>query len=127
VVVQQDPFAFLEVIRRLGQGAAVALLIDRPPLPTATQVELCGRPFAASVAPAELARASGCIILPVTILRNQDRYWAQVLPEIQYDRAALRNPTARKQLTQEILRAFEPVIRQHPDQWYHFVPIWPPL
>jgi lauroyl/myristoyl acyltransferase len=23
------------------------------------------------------------------------------------------------------MRAFEPAIRQHPDQWFHFVPIWP--
>jgi uncharacterized protein len=125
LVIQKDPFAFLEVIRHLGQGAAVALLIDRPPPPTAIQVELFGRPFAASIAPAELARASGCIILPVTVLRHQHRYSAQVLPEIQYDRPALRDPAARQQLTQQILRAFEPVIRQHPDQWFHFVPIWP--
>ena len=33
--------------------------------------------------------------------------------------------TARIQLTQEILRAFEPAIRQHLTQWFHFVPIWP--
>jgi uncharacterized protein len=126
LVIQQNPFAFLEVIRQLEQGAAVALLIDRPPPPTAVQVELFGRPFAASIAPAELARASGCIILPVTVLRHQHRYSAQVLPEIHYDRAALRDLNARRQLTQQILRAFEPALRQHPDQWFHFVPIWPP-
>jgi hypothetical protein len=28
-------------------------------------------------------------------------------------------------LAGEILRAFAPVIRQHADQWYHFVPVWP--
>jgi lauroyl/myristoyl acyltransferase len=28
-------------------------------------------------------------------------------------------------LTQEIMRAFEPAIRQHLTQWFHFVPIWP--
>jgi hypothetical protein len=22
------------------------------------------------------------------------------------------------------MRAFEPIIRDHLDQWYHFVPIW---
>jgi uncharacterized protein len=125
LVIQKDPFAFLEVIRHLEHGAAVALLVDRPPPPTAIQVELFGRAFAASIAPAELARASGCIILPVTVLRHQNRYSAQVLPEILYDRPALRDPAARQQLTQQILRAFEPVIRQHPDQWFHFVPIWP--
>jgi lauroyl/myristoyl acyltransferase len=47
------------------------------------------------------------------------------LPEIVYDRTAIGNRDARIQLTQEILRAFEPVIRQHLDQWFHFVPVWP--
>jgi lauroyl/myristoyl acyltransferase len=37
----------------------------------------------------------------------------------------LRSRESRHKLTQEIMRAFEPAIRQHLDQWYHFVPIWP--
>jgi hypothetical protein len=28
-------------------------------------------------------------------------------------------------LTQQILRAFEPEIRENIDQWYQFTPIWP--
>jgi len=32
---------------------------------------------------------------------------------------------ARRELTQQILRAFEPEIRKDIDQWYQFVPIWP--
>ena len=40
-------------------------------------------------------------------------------------RTALGTGEARRQLTQEILRAFEPVLRQYPDQWFHFVPVWP--
>jgi hypothetical protein len=47
------------------------------------------------------------------------------LSEITYDRRALGHREARRELTQKILRAFEPEIRQHLDQWYHFVPIWP--
>jgi hypothetical protein len=47
------------------------------------------------------------------------------LPPIPYDRGSLRQREARHKLTQEIMRAFEPVIQQHLDQWYHFIPIWP--
>jgi hypothetical protein len=47
------------------------------------------------------------------------------LPPIEYDRASLRDRANRQKLTQEIINAFEPAIRQHLDQWYHFVPIWP--
>ncbi len=125
LVVRDDPLAFVEVIHRLESGATVALLVDRPPPPTATMVQLFGRPFAASVAAAELARASGCVLLPVYLPRDGDAYAAHILPPIPYERAALRDRESRQRLTQEIIRVFEPLIRQHLDQWYHFVPVWP--
>jgi KDO2-lipid IV(A) lauroyltransferase len=124
-VVGEDAFAFVEIIKRLQDGATVALLVDRPPAATAVTVELFGRPFQASIAAAELARASSCAVVPVYVLRNQRGYEARILPEIIYDRPAIGDRESRIKLTQEILRAFEPVIRQHVTQWYHFVPIWP--
>ena len=116
--------AFLEVIRRLEQGATVALLIDRPAQATATTVHLFGRPFSASIAAAELARASGCALLPVYLPRNGNHYDAHILPPIVYDRASLREREQRRKLTQSIIQVFEPLIRQYLDQWFHFVPIW---
>lgn len=124
IVVGGDPFSSVEIIRRLEAGATVALLIDRPPRATSLTVELFGKPFAASVAAAELARASGCVLLPVYLPREGGAYGAHVLPEISYDRVALRDPAMRRQLTQQIARVFEPVIRRHADQWYQFIPIW---
>ena len=50
---------------------------------------------------------------------------ARLLAEFEYDRQSLGNRERRGQLTQQIMRAFEPEIRQHADQWFHFVPIWP--
>lgn len=125
LVVGDDPFAFVEIIRRLEAGATVALLVDRPTKNSSVEVELFHQPFAASVAAAELARASGCAILPVFLPRENGSYTGHILPQIAYDRAALRDREARRKLVQEIMRAFEPAIRQHPDQWYHFVPVWP--
>jgi KDO2-lipid IV(A) lauroyltransferase len=124
VVIGDDPFGFVELIRRLESGATVALLVDRPAPATATTVDLFGRPFPASSAPAELARATGCTILPVYVVREDGQYAATALPSVDYDRVTLRDPANRHALTQKILRAFEPAIRQHPDQWYHFVPVW---
>ncbi|HEY6170579.1 MAG TPA: lysophospholipid acyltransferase family protein, partial [Verrucomicrobiae bacterium] len=125
LIVGADPFAFIEVIKRLDAGATVALLVDRPVTASAVEVELFGQPFHASVAAAELARASGCAVLPVAIVRAGGKYHANILPEIPYDRVTLGDRESRRQFTQEITRAFEPILRQHPDQWYHFVPIWP--
>ncbi len=125
LVIGENPFAFVEIIRRLEAGAAVALLVDRPPAASAVPVQLFGRTFPASIAAAELARASGCVLLPVYIPRTENGYAAEVLPSISYDRAALRTREARQELTQKIMSAFEPVIRQYINQWYHFIPIWP--
>ena len=125
LVVGNDAFAFVEIIKRLQGGETVALLIDRPPEPSAVMVELFGRPFPASIAAAELARASGCALVGVTILRTGGGYTAHVLPEIVYNRRELDSRESRRELTQRILRAFEPQIRQHLEQWYHFIPIWP--
>ncbi len=124
LVVGQDAFAMLEVIKQLNGGATVALLVDRPPAATAVAVEFCGQNFAASIAAAELARASGCAIVPTFIVREPGGYRAQILPEIQYDRALIGRREERINLTGEILRAFAPAIRQYAAQWYHFVPIW---
>jgi lauroyl/myristoyl acyltransferase len=124
LVVGGDAFAFIEIIRRLQQGATVALLVDRPPASTSVSIDLFNQPFSASIAAAELARASGCAIVPTFIVRESDGYRAQILPEIAYDRATIGNRAARIRLTREILRAFEPVIRQYAAQWFHFVPVW---
>jgi lauroyl/myristoyl acyltransferase len=125
LVIGSDGFEFVEIIKRLQNGASVALLVDRPPAAKAVTVELFGRPFRASAAAAELARASGCAILGVTVVRKAEGYAAKILPEFRYDRAALGSREARRQLTQQIITAFGPEIRQHPDQWFHFVPVWP--
>jgi lauroyl/myristoyl acyltransferase len=124
LVIGEDMFAFVEIIRRLEAGATIALLVDRPPPASQIQVELFGRPFAASIAAAELARASGCVLLPVYLPHTGNGYAAHILPAIAYNRPALRQPEERRRLTQQIISVFEPAIKKHLDQWYHFVPVW---
>lgn len=125
IVVGEDAFAFIGIVKRLQEGATVALLMDRPAPSSAVTVNLFGRPFSASIAAAELARASGCAILPGCIVRTDQGYAGQIYPEIHYDRAQIGNRAGRIQLTQEIMRVFEPLIVENITQWYHFVPIWP--
>jgi lauroyl/myristoyl acyltransferase len=121
----ENPFAAVEIIRRLEANNAVALLMDRPPAETAVPVQLFGHPFHASISAAELARASGCVVLPVYIPRTSTGYIAHILPEVPYERAALRGREARTEFTQRIMGAFEPALRLYLNQWYHFVPVWP--
>jgi predicted RND superfamily exporter protein/lauroyl/myristoyl acyltransferase len=125
LIIGQDSFAFVEVIKRLQAGAALAISLDRPPAKGGVPVELFGHPFEAPLAAAELARASGCALIGVTIVRRRAGYAVKVLPEFAYDRKALGDREVRRELTRQILRAFEPQIRQDIDQWYQFIPIWP--
>lgn len=119
-----DPFAAVEIIRRLEASHTIALLMDRPPAATAAKIKFFGQPFAASISAAEFARATGCAVLPVYLPRTASGYAVHALPEISYERATLRAPAARLDLTQRILDAFAPAIREHASQWYHFVPVW---
>src|SRR3954469_22618787 len=111
-----NPFAAVEIIRRLEENNAIALLMDRPPSQTAVPVTLFGRRFSASISAAELARASGCAILPVYLPRTSRGYTAHILPEIPYDRRTLGTRPARIELTQKIMTAFEPAIRLYLNQ-----------
>jgi uncharacterized protein len=125
LVVGRNEFALVEVIKRLQDGATLAITIDRPPERSAALVNLFGQPFKVSLVAAELARASGCALVGVTVVRQPEGFAVRVLPEFRYDRAALGKQEARRELISQILRAFEPEIREHLDQWYQFVPIWP--
>jgi len=125
LIIGDDSFAFVEVIKQLQAGADLAVSLDRPPDRGGVTVEFFGHPFEASLAAAELARASGCALIGVTIVRRPDGYAVKVLPEFNYDRKALGSREARRELTQQILRAFEPEIRKNIEQWYQFTPIWP--
>lgn len=124
LVVGSDPFAFVEVIKRLQSGGVVALLVDRAVAASSAEVEFLGRPFSVSVAAAELARATGCRIVPVYIVRESGRYHAHTLPPVEYERSTLGSRESRRELAGRILRAFEPVIRRFPEQWFHFIPVW---
>jgi KDO2-lipid IV(A) lauroyltransferase len=125
LIIGEGDFAFVEVIKRLQAGADLALSLDRPPeRGVGVPVEFFGQKFEASLAAAELARASGCALIGVTIVRRPGGFAVKVLPEFTYDRKALGSREARAALTQQILRAFEPEIRDHIEQWYQFTPIW---
>ncbi len=127
LVVGNDPFAFVEVVRWLDGGGTVALLLDRATSGHAAPVSWCGRPFLASPAAAELARATGCVVVPVVLPRVGHGYEVRMLAPVEYDRQSLGNRAARAEFTGRILRAFEPAVRECPDQWFHFVPAWPPV
>ena len=67
---------------------------------------------------AELARASGCVLLPVYLPHTGHGYVPRTFCRaIPYDRRALRQPEERQKLVQQIIDISAPAIREHLDQW----------
>ena len=88
-------------------------------------MRLFGAPARFSAAPAVLAHLTGATVLPSFVVGvGQGRYRAFIEPPVAMDVGELSTTMATN--TQRLAAVFERVIAEHPDQWYHFVPIWDP-
>ena len=118
------PFAFVEMMQTLRRNEFVAMLVDRPYAGTGTAVRLFEHETEFSTAPALLAQHTGAAVLPAFVLRQPDGHYVSTAEPI-IPMAATED--ARGDLaanTQRVAAAFEGVIRQHPAQWFNYVPIW---
>jgi KDO2-lipid IV(A) lauroyltransferase len=119
------PFAFVELIAALRRGEVVAMLVDRPHAGSGVPVDFFGRRTEFSTGPALLWQHTGAAVVPAFVLRNaHGRYTAFADAPL----AFAPHPEPRAGLTantQLVASHFENIIRQHPDQWFNYVPIWP--
>lgn len=112
----------LEVLRA---GGTVAVLIDRPvgSRERAVQGELFGRAIRVSDVLGRLAVFTDAAVQPLAAVRragDRGRFEGLIHPG-----GPIRGD-AVSGVTQEVLSAFEPWLREHPDQWYHFRPVFGP-
>ena len=118
------PFAFVEMIQTLRRNELVAMLVDRPYAGTGAPVRLFGHTTEFSTAPALLAQHTGAAILPAFVLRQPSGRYVSIAEPI-VPMPATADPRADLAAnTQRLASAFESIIRQHPAQWFHYVPIW---
>jgi len=121
VAIGSDRFAFVEIVKALQRGEAVALLVDRPVPDAAERVQMFERPVWFSNGPSALHKITGAPVLPVFMLEQPDgRYQPSALPMVAMD----TNATGHYENTQRLADAFEPVIRAHPEQWYQFARVF---
>lgn len=117
-------FAFLEMIRALQRNEVIAMLVDRPYHGTGTPVTFFGERSEFSTAPALLWQHTEAAVVPAFVLQNTEgRYVSFADPMLPLVRAA----DPRKSIaanTQRIATHFENIIREHPEQWFNYVPIW---
>ena len=114
-------FSFVGIISALRRNEFVAMLVDRPYANSGIRVKLFGHDTLFSSAPALIHQHTEAAVLPAFVLQTvTGRYVSRIEPPVEMT----RDPAASAANTQRIATAFEPVIREHPEQWYNFTRIW---
>jgi len=112
-----------EVFRALRKPAVVGLVVDWGYRPDGVPVKLFDAWTALPAGPATLAARTGAVILPVVNRRQPDRTY--VASHGEPIEVADDSPAQIQRATQEIANALEAMVREAPDQWYCFKPMWP--
>jgi lauroyl/myristoyl acyltransferase len=115
------------VMRALHRGELLALLIDVPQPGSTVTIDFFGVPTDVPSGPARIALQTGARVVPAGLVRveGQDKMIRPVLDfSLRYSRTADRDADIRD-LTQKIMSSLERLIRQYPDQWFRFQPMWP--
>ena len=120
VHVGDAPFASLTLLRKLRDGAALGLQIDRVPRGMrGVGVRLFGQPGQIPEGPLRLAQVSGAPILPVFCARlGRLRYLVEVLEEMVVPRRP--GPGVLDASAQRLADAMTDFVRRHPTQWFAF-------
>jgi KDO2-lipid IV(A) lauroyltransferase len=114
------------MIRVLRGGGLLAMLYDKPvDLGRGVAVRFFGRQTAVPAGPAVLALKTGATILPAYMFRNPDLSFESVIyPPIEWTSSGERERDVQT-ITQRLMDTLEDVVRQRPDMWYMFRPMWP--
>jgi KDO2-lipid IV(A) lauroyltransferase len=116
--------ALRDVYKVLRANGCVAMAMDRDIGGNGTPMQFFGELAPIPVGVVEVGIRTGAALVPVVLLRDGHRVDARLYPEIAYDADAPRGAEVQR-VAEEVLRLFERVISEHPDQWHVLDPIWP--
>jgi lauroyl/myristoyl acyltransferase len=118
--VGADPFASLPLLRKLRDGGALALQIDRVPEGMrGVPVRTFGETQAIPEGPLRLAQLSGAPIVPLFCARLGYRsYFAEIYEPIYLPRRP--GPAVLEASAQKLADAMADFVRRHPTQWFDF-------
>ena len=120
VTVGADKFAFVEIIQALRRNELVAMLVDRPYLNSGIEVQFFGRPTLFSAAAARVWQHTQAAVIPAFVLQLEPgQYGCYAYPTID-----MTADQTLEQNSQRIADVFQAVVREFPEQWFNFVPIW---
>jgi Kdo2-lipid IVA lauroyltransferase/acyltransferase len=107
-----------EILRELGSGNCMALLIDQnAKRHQSVFIDFFGRTTSANMGPAYLALLTGVPVIMYFFVRENDKYRCEFLPEL----PVINTGDLEKDLivnTQIFNNALEGIIRRYPDQWF---------
>lgn len=114
------------MLRALRAGHSLTLLFDRPLLRAqGVGVRFFGRETAVPGGPAVLAMKTGATLLPAFMFRQPDRtFECRLFPPITWVESGDRESDV-KAIMQKLMDLLQTVVRERPDQWYMFRPMWP--
>lgn len=125
IVVGEDAFAVVEIVRTLREGGFVAMLADRPYNPAdAIPVDYPHGSILFSRGPALLSLLAGCPVIPVGITTGKDGLFrVEAGPAITTSWSSGGREESIAAATRKIAAALLPMFRREPEQWYHFAPL----
>ena len=109
----------------LRQSQVVALICDLPSrLGRNVLVEVCGQQALVPVGPATLSLRTGAPLVPALCTRiANDRYRLEIQEPIAFTPSGDTERDVHD-LSQAVMTRFEPALRERPEQWYLFSPMW---
>jgi KDO2-lipid IV(A) lauroyltransferase len=115
-----------EMLKVLKAGGTLCVLFDRPlDLARGVRVRFFGRQTAVPAGPAVLALKTGATIVPVYMFRQPDWTFESVIfPPIEPVDTGDRERDTQS-IMQRLMDTMQTVVRERPDQWYMFRPMWP--
>lgn len=124
ITIDEAPFFFIDIINALKRNEIVAMLIDRYERKNGVLIDFFGEPTYFPPGPVLLARSTGCAVLPsFTVMEKDGNYKTAVSPIIDMEFTDNKDKDIYVNLT-KIVKVFEQRIREYPNQWYNFSPIW---
>ncbi len=109
------PFGVLA--QRLRAGGVVCLVSDRDVTGRGIEVQFFGEPARMMGGPAALAVQTGAALLPVTLWFEGEDWGAQIHEQVPVPAAGTRREQVAA-MTQQVARAYEDGIRDHPEDWH---------
>ena len=108
------------LLRALRQNRIVGLMSDIPGAGPTVDVEYCGGLVPFSTVPAWLAMHSGAPVLPAECTRFPGGHFEVVIhPPVE-----IREGDGERAVMQRVARVLERPVRQRPQQWYPFGPVY---